>query len=368
MSKRFLIVGAGFYGCVMARELTDAGHRCQVIEKRDHIGGNCFTRYHEEADCHQHVYGAHIFHTQSRETWDYVNRFAAFNHYVNRVKVSYRNRIYSFPINLFTLNQLWGVRTPEEAKLKLDAVREPIANPTNMEEWCLAHVGREIYDTFIRGYTTKQWRRPPSELPASIIKRVPIRLTFDDNYFNDRFQGIPIGGYTALFEKLLTGIPVELEVDFLSDRDRWIRQFDHIIYSGPIDAFFDHRFGPLEYRSLRFEDEILPVRDYQGNAVMNFTEADIPHTRIYEHKHFDLSLKADQTLVTREYPRDWQPGMIEYYPVITEINKQRYQQYADLAASEALPVTFGGRLGRFQYYDMHQVVGMALKDAEGLVK
>lgn len=361
MSKRFLIVGAGFYGSVCARELTDAGHRVHVIEKRDHIGGNCFTRYWEEADCHQHVYGAHIFHTNNREIWDYVNRFAEFNHYVNRVKVNYRDTIFSFPINLLTLFQIYGVRTPSEAEEKLASVREPIENPANMEEWCLANVGREIYEIFIKGYTSKQWNKPPSELPASIIRRVPIRLTFDDNYFNDRYQGIPIGGYTAIFDQLLKGIPVDLKVDFLSERDDWLKRYDRVIYTGPIDAFFEHCFGHLEYRSLRFETELRPTRDFQGNAVINYTEATVPHTRIYEHKHFDLSLKADQTLTSIEYPQDWQPGMIEYYPVITESNNDRYQLYREKADQLSLPVHFGGRLGSFKYYDMHQVVGAALK-------
>ncbi len=364
---KILIVGAGIYGSVCARELTDAGHQVHVIEKRDHIGGNCFTRYVEEADCHQQVYGAHIFHTSDRRIWDYINRFAEFNHYVNRVKVNHSGTLYSFPINLMTLQQIWGVGTPAEAEAKLAEVREPIENPSNMEEWCLSQVGREIYEIFVKGYTTKQWGRPPDELPASILKRLPIRLTYDDNYFRDRYQGIPIGGYTAIFEKLLAGIRVETGIDFLADRDEWIRRYDHVIYTGPIDAFFEHEHGQLEYRSLRFEDELLPTRDFQGNAVVNYTEATIPFNRIYEHKHFDLSLKADQTLITREFPEDWKPGMIEYYPVNTDENQTRYRSYRKLAEKTDLPVTFGGRLGRFEYLDMHQVIPLALKTCSCLV-
>lgn len=368
MSKHFAIVGAGFFGSVCARELTDAGHRVTVFEKRDHIGGNCFTHYVEEADCHQHVYGAHIFHTSHKPTWDYVNRFAEFNHYVNRVKVNFRGTLYSFPINLMTLQQLWGVTTPEQAEAKLQRVREPIDNPQNMEAWCLANIGRELYETFVEGYSTKQWKRPPSELPASIIKRIPIRLTYDDNYFTDPYQGIPKGGYTAIFEKLLEGIEVQLGVDALEQRDALLSQFDHLIHTGPIDAFFDHEFGPLQYRSLRFETELLDQRDYQGNAVVNYTEASVPYNRIYEHKHFDLSLKADKTFISREYPDDWEPGKIEYYPMVTDDNLARYRQYVAKADALQLPVTFGGRLGLFRYYDMHQVIAAALTTVGKLLK
>lgn len=365
--RKFLVVGAGFYGSVCAHELADAGHQVLVIDKRDHLGGNCFTRYIAEADCHQHVYGAHIFHTNAPEIWRYVNRFAEFNHYVNRVKVRRGNQLFAFPINLFTLYQLWGVCTPAQAQAKLEAVREPIAEPQNLEQWCLSQVGREIYETFVKGYTTKQWGRPPGELPASIIKRLPIRLTFDDNYFNDRYQGIPIGGYTALFERLLQGIPLALGVDFHEDRPSWLSHYDHIIYTGPIDAFFDHCHGPLEYRSLRFDNQLLPQNDFQGNAVINYTDAAVPYTRILEHKHFDLSLKGPSTLITREYPDTWAPGKTEYYPVNTEANNQRYQQYRQMVEQARLPVTFGGRLGSYRYYDMHQVVAAALKTVQSLL-
>lgn len=360
MPKKFLIVGAGMYGSVCARELTDAGHHCHVIEKREHIGGNCYTKYNAAADCHQHVYGAHIFHTNSTKIWNYINRFAEFNHYRNSPRVAYKGKIYSFPINLLTFHQLYGTRTPEEAKQKLSEVIIPNDDPQNMEEWCLANVGPEIYEIFIKGYTIKQWNRSPKELPADIIKRLPFRLTFDDNYFTDRYQGIPIGGYTAIFKKLLEGSQVSLGVDFLADREQWFQQYDHVIYTGPLDAFFDYKYGHLEYRSLRFEEERLPIKDYQGNAVFNFTDQDTPETRIYEHKHFDLSLKTDQTLITREYPQTWEPGMIEYYPVQGTKDNETFEKYKALRDNIDQPITFGGRLAEFRYYDMHQVMGAAL--------
>lgn len=360
LPRRVLIVGAGLYGAVCARELTDAGLSCTVLERREHIGGNCYTRLDEVSGSHEHVYGAHIFHTSDERIWAYVNRFARFNRYVNRVKVRWRDELYSFPLNLMTLYQLWGVRTPAEAQAKLAQVREPIAQPANLEEWCLSQVGREIYERFIHGYTTKQWQRDPRELPASLIRRLPIRLNFDDNYFDDRFQGIPIGGYTALFERLLQGIPVIVGVDFLADRDRWLRQADHVIYTGPIDAFFGHALGALEYRSLRFEREHRPEPDVQGNAVVNYTEAAVPYTRILEHKHFDLNRRDTPSLITREYPAEWRPGMTEFYTVDTEANRARYRAYRERADEIAAQVSFGGRLGEYRYYDMHQVIAAAL--------
>jgi UDP-galactopyranose mutase len=367
MSKKFLIVGAGMYGSVCARELTDAGHHCHVIDKRAHIGGNCYTEYNEAADCHQHVYGAHIFHTNSDRIWKYVNRFAEFNHYRNSPRVAYKEHIYSFPINLLTFHQLYGTRSPEEAKKKLEEVVIPNDAPKNMEEWCLANVGPDIYEIFIKGYTTKQWKRPPSELPADIIKRLPFRLTYDDNYFTDRYQGIPIGGYTAIFERLLEGSKVSLGIDFLAARDDWMQEYDHIIYTGPLDAFFDYQYGHLEYRSLRFETKLLPTNNYQGNAVFNYTDAEVPYTRILEHKHFDLSLKGKQTLITKEYPQDWEPGMIEYYPVQTTTENNTFEKYKALRDDIEAPITFGGRLAEFKYYDMHQVVGAALTAMQNLL-
>ena len=360
MSDRFLIVGAGFFGSVCARELTDAGHACTVIDQRDHIGGNAFTRFDEASGSHEHVYGAHIFHTNSEPIWRYVNRFAQFNNFVNRVKVQHEGRLYSFPINLLTLHQIWGVITPQQARDKLDAVRHRIESPANLEEWCLSQIGTELYERFVRGYTTKQWQCDPRDLPASLIRRLPVRLNFDDNYFEDRFQGIPVGGYTALFERLLEGIPVELGVDFLSDRDILMNQFDRIIYTGAIDAFFDYCYGPLDYRSLRFEREHIQRSDYQGTAVVNHTEAQVPYTRILEHKHFDMNYGKDVTLITREYPADWAPGQPAFYPHATPRSQERLARYRALAEELGNRVIFGGRLGEYRYYDMHQVIGAAL--------
>lgn len=359
MSK-ILIVGAGLYGAVCAHELARRGHRVRVVEKRDHIGGNCFTRFSPEAGCHEHVYGAHIFHTNSQRIWDYVNRFAAFNHYVNRVKVRHAGSLYSFPINLFTLYQVFGVKTPDEARARLALEREAIAEPANLEEYCLSLVGRRIYELFIEGYTAKQWNHHPRELSADIIKRIPIRFSFDDNYFNDRWQGIPIGGYTAIFEKLLYGIPLELGIDFDADRDFWLSRADFVIYTGSLDSFFGYAEGPLEYRSLRFERELLDTPDFQGNAVVNYTERSVPFTRILEHKHFDLATGGEKTLITREYPDDWSPGKIPYYPVHTAQTLARLERYRARARALDGKVHFGGRLGEFRYYDMHQVIGAAL--------
>lgn len=367
--QRVLIVGAGLYGAVCARELADAGIACTVVEQREHVGGNCYTRHVPEADCHEHVYGAHIFHTSDERIWRYVNRFARFNHYVNRVKVNWRGQVYSFPVNLFTLHQLWGVTTPAEARERLRAVREPIANPANLEEWCLSQVGREIYERFVRGYTLKQWQRDPRELPASLIRRLPIRLNFDDNYFDDTWQGIPIGGYTAMFDRLLSGVPVLTGVDFLQDREHWMSRADHVIYTGPIDAFFDHRLGALEYRSLRFERELVASPDVQGNAVVNYTDEQVPFTRILEHKHFDLQGgRGSHSLITREFPADWQPGMTPFYPIDTEANRGRYRAYRALADALAARVTFGGRLGEYRYYDMHQVIAAALHQVRRILE
>lgn len=368
MGKRFLIVGSGLFGSVCARELTDAGHQCLVLEKRDHIGGNCFTRYHEEAGCHEHVYGPHIFHTNSPDVWRYINRFTEFNHFTYRPRVNFQSRYYSFPINLMTLYQLWGVATPVEAEAKLGSLREPISEPANLEEWCLSQVGRELYETFVRGYTAKQWRKDLRELPASLIKRLPIRLTYDDNYFNDQYQGIPKEGYTRVFERLLDGIPVELGVDFLQDQSSWIGNYDHVIYTGSPDSFFGYSEGALEYRSLRFEKEMLSIKDFQGVAAVNYTEESVPFTRIVEHKHFDMNLSKDKTLITREYPSDWEPGMIEFYPVNTPDNQRVFARYREAMSELEGRVTFGGRLGEYRYYDMHQVIAAALSRVRKLLE
>lgn len=365
MAGRVLIVGAGLYGAVCARELHDAGYQVLVVERRDAPGGNCATRYIEEADCHEHVHGAHIFHTDSERIWAYVNRFARFNGFVNRVKVRRGDALYSFPINLFTLYQVFGVCTPAEARAAVARERVEIAAPANLEEHCLATVGPTLYRLFIEGYTRKQWQRHPRELPAEIIKRIPVRFDFDDNYFNDRWQGVPIGGYSALFDRLLAGIPVAFGVDFLPDAAHWLSRFDHVVYTGPIDTFFGQAHGALEYRSLRFERELLPVADFQGNAVVNYADADVPFTRIIEHRHFDRSSPGrragiSHTLITREYPVPRGAGDEPYYPVATVANQARFERYRALADELAGCVHFGGRLAEYRYYDMHQVIGAAL--------
>ncbi len=353
----YLIVGAGLFGSVFAQQATEAGKKCLVIEKSNHIGGNCFTR--EIEGIHVHVYGPHIFHTDNEKIWKYMNRWTTFNHYVNRPKVNFKDRIYSFPINLMTLNQLWGVRTPEEAKARLELVKSKIENPKNLEEWMLSQVGKEIYETFIEGYTMKQWNRHPSKLPASIIKRLPIRLTFDDNYFNDRYQGIPIGGYTAIFEKLLAGSDVILGVDYFEDRHILDKLAKQIVYTGKLDQFFSYCLGRLEYRGLRFDTKVIDTPDFQGNAVVNYTQKDIPYTRITEHRHFDLKKDGDKTVVTWEYPDDWDETKVPYYPINDEVNNRLRDQYKELAAQRP-DVIFGGRLASYMYYDMHQVVAAAL--------
>lgn len=365
MPPRILIVGAGLYGATCARELHDAGCRVHVIEQRAAPGGNCATRHVPEADCHEHVHGAHIFHTDNERVWRWVRRFARFNGYTHRVKVRHGAQLYSFPINLFTLHQVFGVATPAEARAVLARERVPIAEPANLEEQALASVGPTLYRLFIEGYTRKQWQRDPRELPADILKRIPVRLDFDDGYFNDRFQGIPVGGYSAMFDRLLAGVRVDFGVDFLRDREHWLARHDHVIYTGPIDAFFDHGHGRLGYRSLRFERELLPLDDYQGSAVVNHTDAAVPYTRIIEHRHFERPepgrrRTAGHTLITREFPLDGGPGREPYYPVATADNLARLARYQAMAASLVPQVHFGGRLGSYRYLDMHQVIAAAL--------
>ena len=360
-ARSVLIVGGGFYGAVCARELTDAGLTCHVIEKREHIGGNAWTRYSAEAACHEHVYGPHIFHTNSKNLWQYINRFADFNGFVNRPRVRHGDRLFSFPINLLTLYQLFGVSTPADAVAALASKRLPGQDESNVEGWCLANLGEELYTTFIKGYTQKQWNRDPRDLPAAIIKRVPVRLTFDDNYYRDRYQGIPVGGYTQIFERLLDGIRVDLRTDFLAGRDWWMSHYPLVIYTGPIDAYFDYEFGPLEYRSLRFERELLPVDDYQGCAVVNYTDGNIPYTRIVEHKHFEKPSVTGHTLISREYPANWRPGGEAYYPVNTPENMSRLAAYQQRVKELEGRVLFGGRLAEYRYYDMHQAIAAALQ-------
>lgn len=359
MKFDYLIVGSGIYGSIFAREMTNAGARCLVIDRRTHIGGNCYTK--NDGGIHVHEYGPHIFHTNSERVWNYMNKWASFNHYVNRPKVLYKGELYSFPINLFTLYQLWGVKTPAEAKNKLQSVRIKIENPSNLEEWILSQVGEDIYYRFIYGYTKKQWGKHPNQLPASIIKRLPIRLTFDDNYFEDRYQGIPVNGYTEIFEKLLQDIPLELGVDFHVDRDRLESIARKVVYTGALDEFFNYDIGTLEWRSLRFEQERMNIPDFQGNALVNYTEESIPFTRICEHKHFTFG-KQDHTVITREYPQQWKVGMEKFYPVNNDINDELQAKYRSRMDESRYIV--GGRLADYRYYDMHHVVGSALADVK----
>jgi UDP-galactopyranose mutase len=357
----YLVVGAGLFGAVFAREATDAGKRCLVIDRRKHVAGNCHTE--ERLGISVHKYGPHVFHTSSERIWAYVRRFATFNHFVNRPKVCYREHVYSFPINLMTLQQVFGVRTPGEAvALVASLTRGHEDGPKeSLRDWAVAQLGRQLYEMFIEGYTAKQWGRDPALLPASIIKRVPVRFTFDDNYYDDRFQGVPLGGYTTMVGRMLEGIEVRLGTDYFESRPAFDRLAAHVVYTGPIDRYFEFRFGRLEYRSLRFEEEVVSG-DFQGNAVVNYTERDVPYTRITEHKHFEHST-AQRSVITREYPQTFDGRNEPYYPVADAGNQSVYERYAACAAGVAADVTFGGRLGSYRYYDMHQVVAQALSAA-----
>ena len=361
MKYDYLIVGAGMFGSTFAREMMDNGKSVLVLDKRDHIGGNCYTEKRSGVDVH--VYGPHIFHTNNERIWNFVNRFTEFNQYINKPKVNFRGNIYSFPINLMTLHQLWGVTTPAEAEAKLQEVRIPCENPQNLEEWILSQVGREVYETFIKGYTMKQWKRHPSELPASIIKRLPIRMIFEENYFFDKYQGIPVDGYTGMISKMLEGAEVHLGVDYLEDRAKWDALADKTVFTGKIDEFFEYEYGYLEYRSLRFDHEVHDG-DYQGNAVVNYTDYEVPSTRIVEHKHFQPqdAPNIKKTVITKEYPQDWTPSKVPYYPVNDKKNNDMFKKYSVLARNS--DIIFGGRLAEYRYYDMHQVIGSALQKAK----
>jgi UDP-galactopyranose mutase len=345
------------FGSVFGRAMSEAGRRVLIIDQRDHIGGNVYTR---EVDGVQvHVYGPHIFHTDSEPVWRYVNRFARFNHYVHHPLVRYEDRIYSFPINLMTLQQLWGVTSPAEAEQKLAEVRIHCEHPRNLEEWILSQVGEQIYRTFVHGYTKKQWGREPRELPASIIRRLPIRLTFDNNYYTHRFQGIPIDGYTRMMENILDGIDLELSTPH-TELGEWRRYARKLVFTGSIDEFLDYRFGDLEYRSLRFESEVR-AGDFQGAAQVNYGDEEIPFTRIVEHKHFVFGTN-EKTVITREYPVEWDREKVRYYPINDERNSALYRRYLG-EARRLDDVILGGRLASYRYYDMHQVIGSALAAA-----
>ena len=362
MDYDVLIVGAGLYGAVLARRALDAGKRVLVLEKRGHIGGNAYTE--ARGGIHVHRYGAHIFHTNDERVWRFVTSYVPFNRFTNAPIANYHGEIYSLPFNMYTFNRIWGVTTPDEAAAKIEAERAEagITEPQNLEEQAISLVGRTIYEKLVRGYTEKQWGRPCTELPAFIIRRLPVRLTYDNNYFNARHQGIPIGGYTKLAAALLEGADVLTDTDYLADRARWNAKAERVIYSGAIDAYYDYRFGALEYRTLRFETEALDTPNYQGNAVVNYTDRETPYTRVIEHKWFD---PADQptTVITREYSAAWQPGDEPFYPINDVRNSALYAKYRALADAEE-NVIIGGRLGSYRYYDMDQVIAEALALAD----
>ena len=361
----FLIVGSGLFGAVTACELTKRGKKCLVLDKRPHIGGNVYTE--SVNGIHVHKYGAHIFHTSNKRVWDYVNSFVEFNRYTNSPVANYKGRLYNLPFNMNTFYQMWGVTTPEQAKAKIEEQRREsgITNPQNLEEQAISLIGKDIYYALIKGYTEKQWGRKATELPAFIIKRLPVRFTFDNNYFNDSYQGIPMGGYTGLVEKMLEGVEVRLGVDYLENRAYFDSIADKVIYTGEIDRFFDYRFGHLEYRTVSFETELLEgVANYQGNAVINYTDAETPYTRIIEHKHFEFGQQPD-TVISKEYSTEWKPGDEPYYPVNDEKNSELYKRYKSLADAQT-KVLFGGRLAEYRYYDMHQVIERALEQVEKL--
>lgn len=357
----FLIVGCGLFGSVFAERATSNNKKVLIIDKRNHIGGNCYTEKTNNIDVHK--YGPHIFHTNSDKIWNYITQFGFFNSFINRPKVYYNNNIYSFPINLMTLYQIWGVKTPQEAEKKLQSVRVNIENPENLEDWITSQVGTELYEIFIKGYTTKQWNTDPKNLPSSIIQRLPIRLKYDDNYFNDKYQGIPEDGYTSIIKNLIDGCDVILEADYFNNIDSYNQICKHVIYTGPIDKFFNYEFGKLDYRSLRFEEEHLHIKDFQGNAIINYTSQEIPYTRIIEHKHFN-SINSDTTVISREYPQDFTGNNEPYYPINNEKNNLIYEKYKSISKTLFPKIVFGGRLAEYKYYDMHQVIGSALHLAD----
>lgn len=356
----YIIVGSGLYGAVMAHELKKRNKKCLLIEKRDHIGGNIYTR--EEEGIQVHEYGAHIFHTSDKEIWKYVGQFAEFNHYINSPLAIYKEELYNLPFNMNTFSKMWGITTPSQAKKIIEAQIKDlhIKEPKNLEEQALSLVGRDVYEKLIKGYTQKQWGRDCKELPAFIIRRLPLRFTYDNNYFKDPYQGIPVGGYTRMVEKLLEGTKVLLNTDFFEYRKTADISKSKLIFTGMIDEYYDFSLGHLQYRSLRFETEVLDMDNYQGNAVVNYTEASIPYTRIIEHKHFEFG-QQEKTVITREYPQEWNVDREAFYPINDEKNMQLYKAYEDMAKQEKR-VFFGGRLGSYSYYDMDKVIAKALKD------
>ena len=358
MKYDYLIVGAGLFGAVFAHEATKAGKKCLVIDKRNHIAGNIYTEKQENINVHK--YGAHIFHTSNKEVWNYINSFAEFNNYINSPVAIYKEELYNMPFNMNTFSKMWGIKTPKEAK---DIIASQIASlnikePKNLEEQALSLVGRDVYEKLVKGYTEKQWGRDCKDLPAFIIKRLPLRFTFNNNYFNDRYQGIPIGGYTAIVEKMLDGVPVVLGTSYKEFISTTCDTFDKVIYTGMIDEYFDFIYGKLEYRTVEFKNEVLDTDNFQGVAVVNYTEREVPYTRIIEHKHFENS-DSEKTIISKEYPVEWREGLEPYYPINDEKNSSLYQKYLELANKEK-GVIFGGRLGAYKYYDMDKVIESAL--------
>jgi UDP-galactopyranose mutase len=358
MTYDYLIVGSGLFGATFAHEATKRNKRCLVVERREHIGGNVYCKEYDGIQVH--AYGAHIFHTGDKDVWDYIQQFAEFNHYINSPVANYHGELYNLPFNMNTFHAMWGVATPQQAQEIITQQRAAITSePSNLQEQAISLVGHDIYEKLIRGYTEKQWGRPCHALPAFIIRRLPVRYTYDNNYFNDPHQGIPVDGYTAIVEKMLADCEVLLHTDYNEDRDKYNRIAKKVIYTGPIDAFFDYRYGQLEYRSLRFETQRLEMENYQGVAVMNFTDEDTPYTRIIEHKHFNFG-KQPVTYVTKEYPLEWQEGSEPYYPVNDDKNQRLFERYHSLAKNEER-VRFGGRLAEYKYYDMDKTIAGALQ-------
>lgn len=358
----YLIVGSGLYGAIVARELKNAGYKVLIIEKRNHIAGNVYTEKRDNINVH--VYGAHIFHTSDEKVWNYVNKYAKFNDFINSPLAYYKGEYYHMPFNMNTFHEIWGVNTAEEAKAKIEEEKaeENIKEITNLEEQAISLVGRTIYERLVKGYTEKQWGRDCKDLPSFIIKRLPLRFEYNNNYFNDIYQGIPIGGYTKLVENIVGDIEVKLNEDYLKNKDYWNKQAKNIIYTGAIDEFYDYKFGELEYRSLKFEVERIEKEFYQKNCVINYTEREVPYTRIIEHKYFEND-QSPVTWITKEYPSDYKKGMEKFYPMNDEKNNNLYKKYAELASNEK-NIFFGGRLGKYKYYDMDDVVAEALKDFE----
>ncbi|WP_297631101.1 UDP-galactopyranose mutase [uncultured Clostridium sp.] len=354
----YLIVGAGLFGATFAYEMNKKGKTCLVIDKKSHIGGNVYCENVHGINVHK--YGAHIFHTSNKEVWDYVNSFVEFNRYTNSPVANYKGELYNLPFNMNTFYGLWKVKTPAEAKAKIEEQKKEagIENPKNLEEQAISLVGKDIYEKLIKGYTEKQWGQKATELPSFIIKRLPVRFTFDNNYFNDKYQGIPIGGYNKIVEKMLDGIEVKLNTDFFANKEELESVAGKVVFTGMIDEYYDYKFGTLEYRSLRFEDEILDEENHQGNAVINYTEYEIPYTRIIEHKHFE-DCNSEKTVITKEYPATWEKGDEPYYPINNDKNNNLYAKYKELGESEE-NIIFGGRLGQYKYFDMHNVIESAL--------